>query len=379
MSSVKQFVLKSLSNIPGWRTNRHLVIIESDDWGSIRTSSINAVDRLIGKGIDFSSLDAHRYSYNDTLASAEDLAALYEVLSSVKDINDHPAVFTAVSLVANPDFDAIRNSGYTHYYYEPFTETLKRQPGCEGSFELWKQGIRSGIFIPQFHGREHLNIAAWVYALKNNHQETLDVFNEGMWGYVNSFYDGRKINYQEAFNFHKPDELVVLEEVLKDGLTLFKDIFGYRASFFVAPNGPFPNQLEKTLADYGVIYISQAKIQYEPIGFGNTRKVLHYIGMKNKWNQLYLTRNCTFEPGSASKKDWVASCLDEIEAAFRWQKPAIISTHRVNYVGSLNINNRKNSLEKLGELLSKIKKRWPDTEFLSSDKLGSLIMESKKR
>ena len=370
-------ILRNLSNIPGWRTERHLVIFESDDWGSIRTSSIEAVDRLVLKGIDFKSLDAFRYSYNDTLASAGDLEALFNVLSSVRDSNDHSAVFTAMSLVANPDFDAIRNSGFQTYFYEPFTESLKKLRGCEGSFELWKQGINAGIFIPQFHGREHLNIISWMTALKNGHLETIEVFNERMWGYVNTFYGERKINYQEAFNIHDPDEISVLETVLKDGLGLFKNIFGYKAKLFVAPNGPFPNRLEECLASNGIEFLTQSKIQYEPLGYGRTRKKFRYLGKMNKWGQVYVTRNCFFEPGSNKKNDWVGSCLKEIETAFRWHKPAVISSHRVNYIGRLNIQNRQNGLKQLKELLTRIKKRWPDVEFMSSDQLGSLMLLSK--
>jgi hypothetical protein len=370
---VSRAVLRNLSNIPGWRTRRHLVIFESDDWGSIRTTSIEAVKRLVSRGIDFESLDARRYSYNDTLASAEDLSALFDVLSSVRDSNYHPAVFTAVSLVANPDFDAIRKSGFQQYYYEPFTETLKKYPGCEGSFVLWKQGISSGIFIPQFHGREHLNVSAWMHSLKNGHPETHAVFNERMWGYVNTFYDRREINYQEAFNIHDPQEKYFLEQVITNGLNLFEELFGYRAKLFVAPNGPFPISLEKSLAECGVLFMTQAKIQYEPLGFGRSRKVFHYIGMRNRWGQTYLTRNCFFEPGSPAKNDWIASCMNEIESAFRWNKPAIICSHRVNYIGGLNSDNRQNSLGKLKELLINIKNRWPDVEFLSSDQLGSII------
>jgi hypothetical protein len=377
--SFKASVLKNLSNIPGWRTKRHLVVFESDDWGSIRTTSINAVERLNAKGIDFKSLDAFRYSYNDTLATAVDLEALFDVLLSVKDFNNHPAVFTAVSLVANPDFIKISNSGFHKYYFEPFTETLKRFHGCENSFELWKQGIGEGIFIPQFHGREHLNITTWMHALKNKQSETLEVFNEGMWGYVNSFYDGRKINYQEAFNFHDPHEIPILETVIEEGLRLFEDLFGYRAKLFVAPNGPFPNKLEKTLALNGITFISQPKIQYEPVGYGKTRWIFHFLGQMNKYGQVYLTRNCFFEPGSEKKTDWVASCLNDIKLAFRWHKPAIISTHRVNYTGSLNIKNRQNGLKQLGELLTGIIKHWPDIEFISSDQLGSLILDNKVR
>jgi len=371
-------IIKNLSNIPGWRTDRKLVVFESDDWGTIRTSSIEAVDRLTAKGIDFKSLDADRYSYNDTLASVKDLEALFEVLSSVKDSNNHPAVFTAVSLVANPDFNAIRNNGFSQYHYEPFTETLKKYPGCENSFTLWKQGINEGIFIPQFHGREHLNIPAWMHALKNGHPETIEVFNEGMWGYVNKFYDGRMINYQEAFNIHDPDEISLLNEVLEDGLDLFEKIFGYRAKLFVAPNSLFSNKIEEHLALHGITFISQAKLQHIALGYGRTRRVLRFLGMKNKWGQIYLNRNCFFEPGNAERKDWVNSCLNQIKLAFKWNKPALISSHRVNYIGGLNISNRENGLNQLEELLKKIIKLWPDVEFVSSDQLGSLIMDSKK-
>ena len=378
-SNLKQTLVSNLSNVPGWRTPRKLVVFESDDWGSIRTSTIDAVNLLMAKGIDFSSLDADRYTYNDTLATEEDLSELFEVLSSVKDGNGHSAVFTAMSLVANPDFRKIQENGFNKYYYEPITETLKRHHGCENSFELWREGIQKEIFIPQFHGREHLNVTAWMNALKNNHEETLDVFNEGMWGYVNSFIDDRIINYQEAFNIYDPNEISFLEEVISDGLDLFNKLFGYHAKAFVAPNGPFTNQLEKTLAKNGIRYITQAKIQYEALGYGKTKKVLRYLGMKNRWDQIYLTRNCFFEPSSKENVNWVDSCLNQIQMAFKWHKPAIISTHRVNYTGGLNKENRENGLSQLKDLIKGIIKNWPEVEFLSSDKLGDTIHEGKKK
>jgi hypothetical protein len=304
---------------------------------------------------------------------------LFDVLLSITDSNNKPAVFTAVSLVANPDFEKIRNNSFEQYYYEPFTVTLSRSTECWHSFKLWKEGIKAGIFIPQFHGREHLNITAWMHALRNNHTETVMVFNEGMWGYVNKFYNGRRINYQEAFNIHEPGEVNFLEDILRDGLNLFEDLFGYRAKLFVAPNGPFPNSLEKSLAESGVLFITQAKIQNEPLGYGKNRRVFHYLGMRNNWGQIYLTRNCFFEPGSTEKIDWVDSCLHEIDIAFKWHKPAIICSHRVNYIGKLNIHNRQNGLKQLKELLTGIKNRWPDLEFMSSDQLGSLILSSKNK
>ena len=161
----KQNISRHLINIPGWRTNRKIMVIESDDWGSIRMPSKAVYESLIHQGIQVDKLSYNRY---DSLACEDDLTSLFEVLYLVKDKNGNPAVITANTIVANPDFVKIKDSGFNHYFYEPFTETLKRYPKHEKSFELWQQGIKSGIFKPQFHGREHLNVARWMQALRLN-------------------------------------------------------------------------------------------------------------------------------------------------------------------------------------------------------------------
>ena len=40
---------KGISNIMGWCTNRKIIVIESDDWGSIRMSSKQAYNSLLKK------------------------------------------------------------------------------------------------------------------------------------------------------------------------------------------------------------------------------------------------------------------------------------------------------------------------------------------
>ena len=45
--SVKGRIMKDMSNIPGWRTRRHLVILETDDWGSIRMPSEGVFENLL--------------------------------------------------------------------------------------------------------------------------------------------------------------------------------------------------------------------------------------------------------------------------------------------------------------------------------------------
>ena len=90
-----------------------------------------------------------------------------------------------------------------------------------------------------------------------------------------------------------------------------------------------------------------------------------------------ITRNCHFEPSDPLHTDWVSSCLLEIENAFSWRKPAVISSHRVNFVGFINQDNADFGLKELNRLLSSITSKWPDIEFMTSTELGNIIRESR--
>lgn len=371
----KRKIIQNLSNIPGWRTNLRIIVFESDDWGSVRMPSIDTFKKLESSGLDLHSFDAGRYNLNDTLASESDLEHLFEVLTSHKDSEGREVVFTPISIVANPDFDRILKKNFTAYFLEPFTETLRKLPGCEGSFRLWKEGIEKRIFVPQMHGREHLNIIAWMKALQGNDEHTRLAFDEHVTGFVPLNYP--EVDYQASFLFWEPKELEYHEKVLIEGLGIFEDLFGYRAEYFVPPNGPFNNKLNKILVENGIKYRSSSKIQKEPIGFGKTRRIPHWIGQKDTTGLTYLTRNCFFEPNQPGK-DWVSSCINDIRIAFRWHKPAIISSHRVNYIGSLNPANRDNGLRQLDILLKEIIRFWPDVIFLSTPELGRLITRTNR-
>jgi hypothetical protein len=81
-----------------------------------------------------------------------------------------------------------------------------------------------------------------------------------------------------------------------------------------------------------------------------------------------------FEPNEHNDSTAVDRALRDIEISFRCKKPAIISSHRVNFVGSISPENREHGLRCLKELLFRIKTRWPDVEFL---KFSDLVEEIK--
>ncbi len=374
--SLKSKILRDVSNIPGWRTDRKLVVIESDDWGSVRMSSTEAFEKLKLQGVDESN---NHYNRFDSIESNEDLKQLFDVLKLHKDKNGNHPVITCVGIVANPDFEQIRCNGFSSYVYEPFTETLKRYPAHDEVYDLYKKGIQEHLFVPIFHGREHLNVSRWMNALQIGHKTTHAAFEQGVTG-VYCGINGEKVpNYQAAFDVDESGDILPLKEVLSTGLDLFENLFGYTAEYFVPTNGPFNNELETILYEKGVRFINSAKIQREPLGNGKYKRNFRFLGKKNQFGQLYITRNCFFEPSSMEHKadtDWISNCLSEIESAFRWRKPAVISSHRVNYMGFLHPENRQRGLSQMNMLLSEMLKRWPDIEFVTSVELGNIIFES---
>ena len=114
-------------------------------------------------------------------------------------------------------------------------------------------------------------------------------------------------------------------------------------------------------------------IKNEHQGKGKYKKEYNYTGKTNKHGQKILVRNIVFEPTDERGFDWVDYSMKQVEAAFRWRRPAIISSHRVNFCGHIDPENRKEGIGKLKNLLAAITERWPDVEFMAANELGKLI------
>lgn len=373
---IKQAAGSHWHNIAGWRTNKKIVVFESDDWGSIRMPSKEVYNRLLKAGI---RVDNCPFSKYDSLASDEDFIALFDVLSKHKDINDNYPILTANSVVANPDFQKIKSSGYKEYHYEFFTETLKKYPSHQNAFTLWKTGMDNNLFYPQLHGREHLNFSRWLKCLNENSKETIFAFENEMFGISTTISNESRRSYMAALDFETENDFIEQSNALKESQVIFENLFGYQSKSFIATNYTWSPKHEKELSSLEIKYLQGGRKQVLPIGEQTSEKnKLHILGEKNKYNQLYLVRNCYFEPSSSPGKDTVSSCLKQMETAFLWKKPAIIGTHRLNFIGAIVEQNRTATLKKFDFLLQKIIKSWPDVEFMTSDKLGEMIEKSKQ-
>ena len=51
----------------------------------------------------------------------------------------------------------------------------------------------------------------------------------------------------------------------------------------------------------------------------------------------------------------------------------VVTEANLNYMGSINPENRERGLKKLDNLLVQIIKKWPEVEFITSMELGDII------
>jgi hypothetical protein len=369
MKNIKRILL----NLPGFHTNRKIIVIESDDWGAVRMPSKEVFEKFISKGI---SVDKDPYCKYDSLATPADFEALFEVLSSFKDKNGRNAVITANTIVANPDFKKIKQKNFEEYHFEPFTETLKQNQSTENSFKLWQQGIAEGLFKPQFHGREHLYVKKWMKSLQKPDKLTHLAFEYGTYGLTSAVHEDIITDFMGAYNSGLASDTLYFKEIITEGLDLFEDIFKYKSESFIPTTYTWHPDIEEGLIKRNVKFLQGMVHQKIPLDDDKNfiYKKNNFLGRKSKMGLTYLTRNVFFEPSQNPNFNWVNDAMQRISIAFLMRSPVIISIHRLNFIGSIFESNRKKGLELLGILLTKILQKFPDVEFMSSDELGNHIL-----
>ncbi|TXK65571.1 hypothetical protein [Alkalisalibacterium limincola] len=177
------------------------------------------------------------------------------------------------------------------------------------------------------------------------------------------------VGFTEAFAFHDVGELDSHARIIRDGLDVFARNWGFRSETFTPPAQTLHPSLFDVAGSAGVLAIDKPFRCTRPMGNGTSRREFNCSGRQSGQGHVTVVRNVVFEPASERGYEPVAHAVQQVSAAFRWRRPAIISSHRVNFCGHLSESHRKNSLSALRALLSDIVQRWPDAEFVSVDHL----------
>ncbi len=362
LSAIRQDLFLNIKNIPGNKYNRKFLLIECDDWGGIRMPSKKVYDYLISNRIPFPE---DHFDKLDTLEDKPDLDALFEILLEIKDSAGNHAVMTPFVNVANPDFEKIQLSDFQEYFIEAYPQTLLRYERNPTILSAWQQGIGMNIFVPEFHGREHLCVPLWLNELQRGHKDVLKAFQLG---YTTVLVEGLHPvvkGFRPQFFFDDENQKTFLSASIKNGVALFKDIFGYSPLVLVPSNGVFHPDFVQDIISSGIKFLNVNHMVPTPDGKGGITMSRFYYTRKRADGLTYYMRNCAFEP-SGGTYSGIGLTLKQIEASFRWNKPAIVSTHRVNFVGGISKQNRDHGISELKALLREVMKRWPDVRFIST-------------
>lgn len=339
---------------------------ESDDWGSIRMPNRETQQLLIKEGY---KLDRCVYNTFDTLEREIDIEKLGNTLQQVKDKGGRHPIFTLNYLTRNPDFEKIKASEYQKYFSRSVLLTYQQHQGSEEVFALVQKGIQEGVFFPQFHGREHLDITRWLGLLQERHRDFLRLFELQMWGFGPKLMPGIDFNIQAALSSTGELALANQKNMLQEGMADFESLFGYKSKSFIPTNFVISEQHKEILAQEGVKGLQGERFELRTGG----GKQFRFTGQRNVHRQLNWVRNVSFELLENQGIDMVNKSMQEIEMAFRWGKPAVITSHRINFVGGLNQKSADQGIESLGKLLKMIVAKWPDVEFVHAHDLIDLL------
>lgn len=354
ISNFSSRVLQRLRHWANWRCQELVIVFESDDWGLQRKACADLIQPY-GEPSEWAC---------EQTESEDDLEKLYKVLECHKDENQRPPSFTANFVTANPNFEKIRQEGFTEYYDISINDHNKKLKS------KWMNGVDRGIFHPQYHARSHFWTAAWLQDLRENVPGSRHLFDQTCNGGL-SLLKQEGWRYHSEYIFWKTAEQMQKQQLLdwlSMGLSFFQDCFGFASLSTIAPNYIFTPATAQAWLDKGIKIVQGAG--YRIVRGHNSEKIIrsHVLGERLSGNLLSMIRNVKFDPRPQRPQHGFKNTFAWIQKLLPHHIPIIIDTHRINYVGPW----KEKAFEELNSLLRALKPYHP--RFLTTTELGEAIL-----
>ena len=230
-----------------------------------------------------------------------------------------------------------------------------------------KEGMALGVWHPQTHGRaHHYSPHKWVRTLRLELDAAVVAFFEfGLVGFVLPTANPDEVKGLE-FDDMTPDELDLW---FGEGLGMFRRAFGYDTPCAPITDAREGNhaELQRMLSRYGIKYRSHSNLGTRPadaeLGATDPELGMTYLGWTGFLDPIG-------KPDGPDVRGFTRA-YDSVLRSWSENKPAIIGTHRINYV-SLNPEHEYQGFTQLEQLLATITQKQPDAVFLTSDEVGQL-------
>lgn len=322
-----------------WRepvVRRPVLIIESDDWGPGPDSHAHALEQLCG------------------------------MLNRCTDGSGRAAVMTVGVVLAAPDNAAIRDRGYREY-----ARRTLQDPAFEKVWHALRRGRDRGVLALQLHGLEHLWPAAFMHALTRDDAVRQWVREQAGFdtGSLPSAIQSRWTDTSSLPSV--PIEPGLIAAAVNQEIRLFEACFDRLPAVAVPPTFVWSAPVERAWSAGGVRFIITPGRRYTGRDASGRpafvdRRMLN--GDMAASGCTYLVRDVYFEPALGHRAE---AALETVSNRFRLGRPALVETHRFNFVG--DAADMARNLEETERLLATALARIPSLRFMSSEELGEAM------
>jgi hypothetical protein len=350
--------MRSLFPTEAFFFDRPLLLLQSDDWGRAGLRDHEGLEQLQAAGLPLGERPYDLY----TLETAEDLAALSQVLKRHRDPTGRPAVCVMNFITANLDFAKMAVNEFRKIQLRALADGLPDGWSRPGLLTAYHDGIAAGVFYPALHGTTHFcRRAVERHAAASAEQGTLlrTLWSAGTpyihWRIPWIGYEYWEPEPPSADQFLSASEQL---EAIGAGVGLFARLFSTMPRSACAPGYRANSDTNRAWSQYGIRCAQNGPGTFNPPHYDR-----HAI--------LQLYRSLDFEP-AVDPQFSVQASIRRVEECFAAGIPAIVSMHSINLHSTVR-DFRSHSLEALDEFLTTLEARHPEMLYVHDEDLLRLV------
>jgi hypothetical protein len=298
------------------------VVIESDDWGLCAWVPDREAHRALAAAPAFRTVAGRRYG-GSTLESAADVRALVSVLREFRGADGLPPAWQANTIVAAIDWDALA---------APFRrlplrglDALAGRWARPGLLEAWGEAASDGTWWPELHGLHHLPEAAYLSALRRGDAEAHAAAAHEVFVCA-AVESGGEQDPAEPRDFRA--------RALRESVARFAFQFGRRPSSFCPPDYRSEEWTEREAATHGLAVIQGVAERGRGLAARIVRRLRPARFPESPQGPFRMPPRIAFEPrgdAAGAGRVGVEAAHRAARAAWSAGRPAVLSTHRLNY------------------------------------------------
>jgi hypothetical protein len=313
-----------------WRRLK-AVVLESDDWGLCAWSPDEQAYRVLTDTPAFRS-PAGRIYGRSTLESAADVQQLVRTLLEFRGADGFPPVWQANTVMAAPDYARLDPPLFLAEELPvlalPDLPSRWQRPG------LWSEvrsACEAGVWWPELHGFHHLPECAWLTALRRNQADARRAFEQ-------QSMVCEAVESSGEYDASEPDALKLNN--LRRAIDTFTRTFGRAPTSFCAPDYRWDDRFEAEAGKLGVT-LWQGRAERTRRSFPLVRRLLRRLAWQaSSGERFYMPARVAFEPrggpggeagSGAAARLGADAAHARVRAAWAAGRPAVVSTHRLNY------------------------------------------------